>query len=167
VVEYIVAIDVTRSRCPADIKTIDARNGLVFLPRRSEPSKTKTTAIDGHSMRPSTGKMIGLGLNSRPSPIIFGREYTDGNTNTKHCLLNLPRRARRSRGDCEELRFYALAEHVLLRTTTGPALANLRRLLYPLSHLCCLGPMFLFLGCQCVLAHALNGLQWAVTEQSQ
>jgi len=45
------------------------------------------------AIRPSTGKMIGLGFNSWPSPIIFGRECTDGDTNTKHCLLSLARRA--------------------------------------------------------------------------
>jgi hypothetical protein len=164
VVDYIVAIDVTRSRCMLAMAWSFC---LVVL----SPAKPKRRLLMAttccSAIRLSTGKMIGLGLNSRPSPIIFGREYTDGDTNTKHCLLSLARRARRSRGVCEEPRVCALAEHVLLRTTTGPALANLRRLLYPLSHLCCLGPMFLFLGCQCVLAHALNGLQRAVTEQSQ
>ena len=45
-VEYIVAIDVTRVRFPADAldNTIHAQNGLALSPRRSE-AKAKATAV--------------------------------------------------------------------------------------------------------------------------
>jgi len=41
------------------------------------------------AIRPSTGKMFGLGFNSWPSPIIFGREFADGDLNTKHPLCEV------------------------------------------------------------------------------
>jgi len=152
-------------------KGIDARNGLVFLPRRSEPNKTKTTAIDGHRMLPCHSSIHGRDDWARvqflAQPHHLGRECTDGDTNTKHCLLSLARRANHSRWVCEKPRVCALAEHVLLRTTTGPVLCKPAASVVSALASVLSGIDFIVFGCQSVFAHVLNGLQLAVTERNQ